>query len=101
MTNDEWACRSSIRHSEFVIQGRLHEPIRQPVEQFGMRRRRALRAKIIFRFDESAPEILLPDAVDLHAGGQRILRVHNPASQIEARGKWRNGILRQSISVPP
>src|SRR6266508_6281775 len=99
MTNDEWARRSAIRHSEFVIQRRLHELHRQPIEQFRMRRRRALRAEIVFSLHNAASEILLPEAIDHHARGERVLWVNNPECEVKAVRERRNRILRRGISV--
>ena len=43
----------------------------QPVEQLGMRRGLALLAEIAGRGDDSAAEVMLPEAVDDHPRGQR------------------------------
>src|SRR6266567_5821969 len=64
---------------------------RQPIEQFGMRGQRALRAEIVFRLHEAASEILLPDAIDDDPGSERILRINDPAGQIKAG--WEGGSL--------
>ena len=50
-----------------------------------MRRARPLRAEIVFRFDDAATEILLPDAVHDHARGQRILRADEPLARDRSR----------------
>ena len=62
---------------------------RQPVEQFRMRGRCALRAEVIFRLDDAQPEMPLPDAIDRHSRRERIGAVHQPAGKIEPRGKAR------------
>ena len=71
-------------------QQRLHAPAlldeldRQPVEQLGVRRRRAHRAEVLARLDEAAPVQRLPEAVDHHARGQRVVAADQPARQAEA-----------------
>ncbi len=62
----------------------LDELVCQPVEQFRMRRGRRLRAEVVGVFDEAAAEMSLPDAVDDHAGDERIGRVGEPAGQCRA-----------------
>ena len=68
----------------FWLQPRADEFGGQPVEQFRMRRLRALRAEIVLRLHDAAAEILLPDAIHGDAREQRILRVRHPAGQIQA-----------------
>ena len=46
-----------------------------------MRGRIALCTEIVGSLDQSAAEELLPDAVDLHSGGQRIAFRRDPLSQ--------------------
>src|SRR5215470_9576806 len=69
---------------------------RQPVEQFGMRRALASRAEIFGRRYQSLSEILLPDAVDNDARGQRVVPVHDPFRQAEPvrRRVFREGVQR-------
>ena len=50
----------------------------QPVEQLRMRRRRALIAEVARRADDAAAEVVLPEAVDHHAGRQRVLGRGDP-----------------------
>src|SRR6185436_7692842 len=58
----------------------LHAPAardeleREPVEELGMRRALALRAEVLARRDEPAPEDALPRAVDEDARRQRVRR---------------------------
>ena len=61
------------------------EAAREPVEQLGMRRRLAELAEVARRADEPAPEMVLPDAVDDHAGGERILRLREPRASAARR----------------
>ena len=60
----------------------VHELDRQPVEQFGMRRRLALRAEVLARLDEAAAEQRFPEPVHRHArrrAGCRGSRASAPA----------------------
>ena len=52
---------------------------RQPVEQLGVRRALAEHAEVVGRADEPLAEVPAPDAVDHHPGGQRVVRVGQPA----------------------
>ena len=45
----------------------------QPVEQFRVRRPVALQAEIVRRADDAAAEVILPDAIDHHAGRERVV----------------------------
>src|SRR5262245_9459090 len=67
----------------FYAPAAFDELNRQPVEQFGMRRRFASRAEIFGGRYQPLAEILLPDAVNNDAGSQRIVPVHDPFSQAE------------------
>ena len=49
-----------------------------------MRRRRRLRAEVVGVLDEAAAEMSLPDAIDDHAGHERIGRIGEPAGQRRA-----------------
>ena len=42
----------------FMLQSAANELVGQPVEQFGMRRRRALRAEVVLGLDQAEAEIL-------------------------------------------
>ena len=46
------------------VPARLHELDGEPVEQLRVRRDRALRAEVLARLDDAAPEVLLPETVD-------------------------------------
>ena len=59
----------------------------QPVEQLGMARRRALRAEVLVGLDEPPAEVRLPEPVDRDPGRQRVLRVDQPAGQVEPVGR--------------
>ena len=48
-----------------------------------MRRRDALRAKVVLRLHDAAPEKVLPHAIDGHAGQERIVAIGNPAGEVE------------------
>ena len=49
-----------------------------------MGRRRALSAKVILGFDESAPEVLLPNAIDGYSSRERVVGGDEPSSKVEA-----------------
>src|SRR5262249_56010909 len=72
-------------HDQFLH--RLHVPAgtdelrRQPVEQFGVDGRLALRAEIFDGFDNAVAEIHLPETIDRDARGQRMIRVDQPFCQ--------------------
>ena len=70
----------------FDVPAGLHEFHRQPVEQVGMRRGLALRADIVEHSREAAPEVMFPKPVDEYAGGQRVVVIHQPLGQPDARG---------------
>ena len=55
----------------------------QPVEQLGMAGRLALDAEVLGGLDQADAEVLLPEAIDGDARGQRVVR-RQPAS---ARGR--------------
>ena len=56
---------------------------RQMVEQFGMRGPLAQQAEIAGRADDAAAEMVLPDAVDDHAGRQRVVAAGDGPGQFE------------------
>jgi hypothetical protein len=56
---------------------------RQPIQQQGMRGGCSQRAKIIFRFDQSATKIRLPNTIDDDARGERILLADDPTSKVQ------------------
>ena len=58
-------------------------------------------AEVVAGLDEAAAEVALPDAVDHHAGGERVLRIGDPAGQGEAAagGGRREGRLRRSAEL--
>ncbi|MCG3163389.1 MAG: hypothetical protein JMDDDDMK_04795 [Acidobacteria bacterium] len=60
----------------------------KPVEQFGMRRQFATRAEIFGRRHQTLSEVLLPDAIDDHARGERVVFVHDPFRQSQPV-RWR------------
>ena len=62
----------------------LLELDRQPVQQLGMRRLLALRAEVVDGFYQPGAEKRLPQAVDRHAGGQRVFLADDPAGQPQA-----------------
>jgi hypothetical protein len=80
-------CMRFIDHAALLpspLRGRgEHEFERQPIEQFRMRRQRALDAEVVLGFDQTFAEVLLPHAVHEDAGGQRVLRRHQPFREIE------------------
>src|SRR6266540_3764692 len=56
-----------------------------------MRGETALKAEVVFGFDQPAAEELLPLAVDRDASGQRVLRAREPLREVEPRQSWRAG----------
>ena len=62
----------------------LDEGMGQPVEQLGMRRRLAVLAEVARRRDDPPAEMLLPDPVDHHPGGQRVVGARDPPRQRHA-----------------
>ena len=73
------------RCSRFSCQPPAHELGGQPVEQLGVRRRRrrACRSRSASATMPAA-EVVLPDAVDHHAGRQRVVRRRDPVGQHRA-----------------
>lgn len=64
----------------------------QGVEQLGVRRQLAGRAEIVDRADQSRAEEVMPHAVDVHAGRERIVRRDDPPGQLQpAAGVRRHG----------
>ena len=53
----------------------------QPVEQLGMRRPAAQAAEVAGRGNQTAAEMILPDAIHHHAGGERIILGSDPLGQ--------------------
>ncbi len=45
------------------------------IEQIGMRRRRAAHAEVAGRFHQTRSEVVMPDAIDHHPRGERILGI--------------------------
>ena len=60
------------------------QPSGEPIEQFGMRGRRAEFAKIAGVGGQPAAEMLLPHAVDHHARGEGVVGARNPIGQSRA-----------------
>ena len=63
---------------------RLGQFAGQPVEQFRMRRPFAAEAEIARRGDDALAEMVLPEAIDHHAGRERMLRAGDPPGQFDA-----------------
>ena len=63
----------------------VHEFDGQPVEQFRMRRRLALRAEVFGRRHQAGAEVRLPDAIDDRAGRGRRAAIDQPAGEVEPR----------------
>src|SRR5215510_9421435 len=60
----------------------LHEFGRHPVEQLGMARTISRGAEIAGRLHDALPEMVLPDAIDGHARGQRVVGARDPFGQL-------------------
>ncbi len=61
----------------------LHEAARQIVEQLGMGRRFAQIAELARRIHQTATEVVLPHAIDDHAGGERRGVFHDRLREFE------------------
>ena len=78
----------SLREEDFAMQ-RLEfppvcdEPLREKIEQLGMRRLAAEKAEVARRVHESRAEVVLPHAVREHARGERIARAGDPPRERE------------------
>ena len=79
----------------------LDEVVRQPVQQFGMRRTLAHRAEVRRRADQAMTEMMKPDAVHQHTRHQRIRPCRQPSriGQPSSAGRkrrvflWQDGLL--------
>ena len=69
------------------------------IEQFGMRRRLAELAEIAGVRDDPLAEVVLPDAVDHHAGRQRILGPRQPLGQLQPPAAFRDRLLVSPASI--
>ena len=76
--------------------GVVHEPMREPVEQFRMRWRGTHEAEVVRGGHEALAEVLLPDTIHDHAGGKRVVVACNPLCEAEAalRGLFTRWELR-------
>src|SRR5258705_12611250 len=75
-----------------VPDARMHEFSGEPIEELRMGRRDALCTKVILGFDDSFAEVLLPDAVDDDAGGERVFGISDPFREVEASKPGRGGV---------
>ena len=66
----------------------LDKPIRQPIEQFRMRRLFAHPTEIAGRANQALSEMVLPDAVDDDSSRQRVFRAGNPAAPASTGADW-------------
>ena len=62
----------------FVAPAAVDEFHRQPVQQFGMRGRVAHFPEVVEHGSQAAPEVVIPDAVDGHARGERVVAGQDP-----------------------
>ena len=58
-----------------------HELAGQPVEQFAVRRTPAIEPQVVRRLDDPGAKMIMPHAIDHHAGKQRILFGCDPVRQ--------------------
>ena len=78
-----------------------HETTRHPVEQFRMGGLFTEPAEVAAGRDKALAEVVLPDAVDHHAGAERILRVGQPPGQLGAApSRLRRGRNRMDVGRP-
>src|SRR5690606_17892175 len=66
----------------------LHKFGREPIEQFGVRRRFAARAEVFAGQNEALLEEAFPDAVGRDAGRQRVIGLHDPLRKVEPRRRF-------------
>ena len=71
-------------HQRLDVPARVDELARQPVEQFGMTGPLALHAEVVAGLDQALTEQLLPEAIDHHARGQRMVGLGEPLRQPQA-----------------
>ena len=76
-----------------MIPAVLHEISGQPVEQLRVGGRFAVEAKVARRVHDALPKVVLPDAVDEHSGGQRVLSAGQVAGVGDAAAGGRAGGL--------
>ena len=85
---------------------RLHRPAlfhktrREKIQQLGMRRHLPACAEIIRRRHEPASEMLLPDSVRHHTGGEGICRIDDPLRQLQTpagAGFARHGLCAEHL----
>ena len=69
----------------------VHEPVRQPIEQFWVRGPGAHRAKVVGRRHDPFAEMLLPDSVDDDAGRERVFWAGDPFGERQAAAIRRIG----------
>src|SRR5262245_37108935 len=81
----------------------FHQFDGEPVEQLGMRRRRAFAAEIEDRGDERLAEVASPEMIYRHAGRERIVPIGDPlcerGSPAGARGWERFGPRRIGLEI--
>src|SRR5438093_773816 len=65
----------------------VHELRGQPVEELRVDGPLTLRSEVFAGFDNSPPEILLPDAVHRSARGKRVFLAHQPSREAKAVGR--------------
>src|SRR5207244_426428 len=65
----------------FDVPMMVGKPDRQIIEQFRMAGQFALGAEVGARLDEAGAEELLPVTIDGDAGGERVVRRHQPTSE--------------------
>ena len=74
---------SMIRRWSFFERPAIRdEPSRQPIEQRGMSRRFRPQTEVAGRAHQSVTEMPLPDAIDDHARGERVLFRRDPTRQL-------------------
>src|SRR5262245_5075398 len=95
---------------------RLHAPpsldelAGEPIKQFRMNRTLSKLAEIVFRPGQAFPEVMLPDSVNHHPRGERILRISDPLRKLTPpaafldrrlrRGQQRRKTARNDFAQP-
>ena len=77
-----------LRHHDLLDQllhrpSAVHEANREVVEQFGMTRPLAAKAEVVHGAHDARAEQMPPDAVDHHAGGERMVAAREPLRQLQ------------------
>ena len=82
----------------------VHELRREVVQQLRMARRLGLHAQVVRRADEALAEVVHPEAVDRHAGGQRVVAAGDRLGQLQPAAPLGEGLAvrpGEDLQEPP